>query len=268
MSPERSSPLPAPSTGAFAACQWAYFREADGAKYAWQTGAPVFAATERSLVAPARGDGRLLEVGCGEGGNLFHLGPRTALTVGLDYSRAKLGFAAAALPWARFVGADALALPFRGGAFDRILCRDVLHHLPAGRRGDAVAELVRVCRPGGELVLIEPNGLNPLIAALALTTPAERGLFRSTPGQVAALLRSAASAVEVEMTQPLPVARAVLHHRFGYPTLGSRAWVARLLSALDGLFRRVLPRSLWAYVVIRARRAASVSPSGGEGSHA
>jgi SAM-dependent methyltransferase len=250
-----SSSPPASPNGEFVSRQWAYFREADEAKYRWQTRAPVFAATERNLVSAAQGDGRFLEVGCGEGGNLFHLGPRPDLTVGLDYSHAKLGFAVGALPWARFVGADALSLPFRSDAFDRVFCRDVLHHLPEGRWREAVAELIRVCRPGGEIVVIEPNGRNPLIAALALTTPAERGLFRSTPERVAAWIRESASALVLEMAQPLPVARAVLHYRYGAPALGYRAWAARLFRAMDRMACRLLPRPLWAYVVIRARRA-------------
>jgi SAM-dependent methyltransferase len=249
------SPPPDSPNGAFASRQRAYFREAEEAKYRWQTRAPIFAATEWNLVSAAQGDGRLLEVGCGEGGNLFHLGPRPGLTVGLDYSHAKLGFAVGALPWARFVGADALSLPFRSGAFDRVFCRDVLHHLPEGRRREAVAELFRVCRPGGDIVLIEPNGRNPLIAALALTTPAERGLFRSTPERVAALVRESASVLVLEMAQPLPMARAVLHYRYGAPALGSRAWAARLFRVMDRMAHRLFPRPLWAYVVIRARRA-------------
>ena len=235
--------------------QWAYFCDAEEAKFRWQTGAPVFAATERDLVLAAAGSGRFLEVGCGEGGNLFHLGPRQDLTVGLDYSRAKLGFAAAAVPWGRFVGGNALCLPFRDGAFDRVFCRDVLHHLPEERRRDAVVELVRVCSAGGEIVVIEANGRNPLIAALAMVTPAERGLFRSTPNRVAALVRGLTPALALAMAQPLPMARAVLHYRYGVPALGSRAWAACLFRRMDRIARCLVPRSLWAYVVIRARRA-------------
>jgi len=153
------------SSGDFAARQWSYFREVDEAKFRWQTATPVFAASERHLVSVVAGEGRLLEVGCGEGGNLFHLGPRAGLTVGLDYACAKLVFASGAIPWGRFAGADALSLPFRSGAFDRVLIRDVLHHLPRDRQREAVAELFRVCRSGGEVVVIEPNGRNPLMAA-------------------------------------------------------------------------------------------------------
>jgi len=59
----------------------------------------------------------------------------------------------------------------------------------------------------------------------------------------------------LEMAQPLPMARAVLHYRYGVPALASRAWAARLFRVLDRLACRLLPRALWAYVVIRARPA-------------
>jgi hypothetical protein len=48
-----------------AARQWNYFRDADGAKFRWQTHGPMFVASERRLVLVAAGDGSPLEVGSG-----------------------------------------------------------------------------------------------------------------------------------------------------------------------------------------------------------
>ncbi|HWU40618.1 MAG TPA: hypothetical protein VN203_23475, partial [Candidatus Acidoferrum sp.] len=62
-------PARAPGTphgDGFASRQWNYFHAADGPKFQWQTACPVVATTERQLVSAAAGDGRLLEVGCGE----------------------------------------------------------------------------------------------------------------------------------------------------------------------------------------------------------
>lgn len=231
--------------------QWHYFKDADGAKFLWQTTGPLFAASERDLVSVATGDGSLLEVGCGEGGNLFHLGRGNGLTVGLDYSMSKAVFAAAAIPWARLVCGDAVRLPFRCGAFDRVLCRDLLHHLREPQQFEAVEEMFRVCRPGGEVVVIEPNGRNPLIWAFAAFVPAERGMLRSTPTRVAALVGHLASRFAVQMAEPLPVARALLHYRFGRPDLGHRPTVVRLLGGFHAALNHLLPRCLWAYIVVR-----------------
>jgi len=258
-------PAPGPSVGTadrFAARQRAYFQHADAAKFRWQTTGPFFAATEADLVRRAGGPGRLLEVGSGEGGNLFHLGPRSDGTVGLDYVANKVAFASCALPWARFVCADALHLPFRPGAFDRVFCRDLLHHLEPDATQGAVGELFRVCRPGGRVILIEPNGRNPIIGAFALVTPAERGMLRSTPARLASLAHRLTERATMEMAQPLPVSRVLLHYRFGLPGLGRLRWVMRTLSLLDRILKGLVPRALWAYIIVSAQ-APSVAPEGG-----
>jgi ubiquinone/menaquinone biosynthesis C-methylase UbiE len=97
--------------------------------------------------------------------------------VGLDFSLAKAVFAAGAIPWARLVCGDTVRLPFRRSVFDRVLCRDPLHHLRGPKQREAVEEIFRVCRPGGEVLVIEPNGRNPLIWAFAVLVPQSGGCF-------------------------------------------------------------------------------------------
>ncbi len=264
------TPSEAPDREGHAARQWSYFKDADEAKFRWQTTGPVFSASEGELVSVAVGKGSLLEVGCGEGGNLFHLGRGKGLTVGLDYSMAKAAFASGVIPWARLVCGDAVRLPFRRNVFDRVLCRDLLHHLGGPEQLEAVKEMFRVCRPGGEVVVIEPNGRNPLMGVLALVVPAERGLLRSTPARVAAMVGRLGQ-LTVEMAQPFPIARALLHYRVGFPTLGHRDLVAWLLRGADAISRRLVPRPFWAYIVVRgqvsSRRSEGdgVSPAPGRG---
>lgn len=53
------------------------------------------------------------------------------------------------------VWADALALPFRNGAFDAVTCNQVLEHIAEPAR--LFAEAVRVLRPGGTLILSTPQ---------------------------------------------------------------------------------------------------------------
>jgi SAM-dependent methyltransferase len=50
---------------------------------------------------------------------------------------------------------DALALPFADGEFDRVVAAEVLEHIPADIQ--AIAELVRVLRPGGTLAVSVPR---------------------------------------------------------------------------------------------------------------
>ncbi|NOZ06391.1 MAG: class I SAM-dependent methyltransferase [Chloroflexi bacterium] len=49
--------------------------------------------------------------------------------------------------------ADAEGLPFPDDTFDLVTCRLGLHHFPHPRQ--AVAEMVRVCRPGGSVGLVD-----------------------------------------------------------------------------------------------------------------
>lgn len=57
---------------------------------------------------------------------------------------------------AALVEADVLALPLATGALDAVLAAGLLSHLPDPVAG--LAELARVCRPGGRLALFHPVG--------------------------------------------------------------------------------------------------------------
>lgn len=73
------------------------------------------------------------------------------------------------------IACDGLALPFRDGCFHAVYLNGVLHHVPDLDK--ALDEIARVLAPGGRAVLIEPNRLNPLYAAIAILKPAERGVL-------------------------------------------------------------------------------------------
>lgn len=97
--------------------------------------------------------GRLLDLGCGDGA----IG--CALTADAVYA-ADISFRCALLAGRRglrAIVADALAgVPFAPGSFDTVYCIDIFHHLP-GAWDAALGEIARVLRPGGRLVLVEPD---------------------------------------------------------------------------------------------------------------
>ncbi|GIG57521.1 hypothetical protein Lfu02_18930 [Longispora fulva] len=106
-------------------------------------------------LADLAGDESVLEVGCGNGRYLQTLGERghRGRVLGLDYSP---GMAAEAGRFASTLVADAQRLPMASGQFDLVLCMHMLYHVPDVSM--AVAELARVLRPGGT-VLVATNGL-------------------------------------------------------------------------------------------------------------
>ncbi|HEX5949777.1 MAG TPA: class I SAM-dependent methyltransferase [Actinomycetota bacterium] len=110
-------------------------------------------ATTELLVAELRGRRSVLEVGVGTGLIALPLHEAGVPMRGLDISAPMVGKLiekAGGRPFPLVIG-DAAALPFSAGAVDAGLIRWVLHLIPDWR--GVVAEVVRVVRPGGVLVV-------------------------------------------------------------------------------------------------------------------
>lgn len=98
----------------------------------------------------------VLDVGCGTGATLAAVLDAYPATraAGIDLSPKMVELARARLGDRVHVEvADAEHLPARDASVDLVLCIDSLHHYP--HPADAVAEMHRVTRPGGRLVLGE-----------------------------------------------------------------------------------------------------------------
>jgi SAM-dependent methyltransferase len=110
---------------------------------------------------------RVLDLGCGGGRHAFEAWRRGATVVALDRSDAELKevrnvvggmLAAGELPDGApggVVNGNALALPARDASFDAVVASEVLEHVWDDR--GALAELVRVLRPGGRLAVTVPT---------------------------------------------------------------------------------------------------------------
>ena len=244
----------------FVAKQDAHFADADTTHFTWQTTGPGFAEREATFLGDLTADCEhpLLEIGCGEGANLFHLKPGTSaesgLTVGLDRSAGKLAFASRAVPAARYACGDGNELPFRDSTFASVVIRDVLHHLPEPRR--TLTEAVRVLRPGGRFALAEPNAHNPLIRLQMALVPAERGAARSDEDWIRSLLEGLPlTSLRFSMAAPFPIDRVVLHPSFGRPQLGGNRRIRQALDHVETAVGRLLGESRWSYVLAHAHRA-------------
>ena len=239
---------------AFEKLQRSYWRSADETRFQWQTQNPILARREAELVGglSLRAGDRLLEIGCGEGANLHHLRTAGVVRFGLDFSGAKAAFARSATD-AHTVTGDAGRLPFADESFDAVLIRDVLHHI--GDVAGVLAGARRVLRPGGTLLLVEPNRTSPLILLQAAMIPAERGVLRSSLSRLTARLHEAGfTVVRHRAEQPLPIERVLLHPTMGAPSLARSRLMALALEATDAIARRLLPRRTWMYLVFEAVR--------------
>jgi len=101
--------------------------------------------------------GRWLDVGCGDGRTAgVWLASRGCEYVGVDISETGVEQARGLGLDCRVIE-DASSLPFEDGEFDGVVCFEVLEHLLWPQ--DAVCEMRRVLRPGGQLLVTVPNVL-------------------------------------------------------------------------------------------------------------
>jgi ubiquinone/menaquinone biosynthesis C-methylase UbiE len=117
------------------------------------------------FVAPS-GDERALDSGTGAGALAFALAPHVREVVAVDLVPELLEQGrrrGAAFPNVEFVQGDATKLPFDTGSFDLVGSLRTLHHI--ARPELVVAELVRVTRAGGRVLVIDQIApVDPLTA--------------------------------------------------------------------------------------------------------
>jgi SAM-dependent methyltransferase len=104
----------------------------------------------------------LFEEGFGEDALLDRLVASYPVAVGIDVSGVVIVEARKRMPDARCVVSDVGALPFQPGSFDLIVSISTLDHLPPPLLAGALADLCRVLRPGGCLILTLDSRHNPL----------------------------------------------------------------------------------------------------------
>lgn len=124
-----------------------------------------------------------LELGCGTGLFTQTFARSGSRLVAVDISPPLLEQARArGLPSnVEFRVEDAEQLSFGDAVFDAVIGSSVLHHLAPT---EALAEARRVLKPGGRLVLAEPNMMNPHIA-IERKVPAVRRWVGASPEETA-----------------------------------------------------------------------------------
>ena len=111
----------------------------------------------------------VIDVGAGAGRHSYEAYRRGADVIAFDQNAEELAEVdtmlqamgqageAPASAKAQVVVGDALALPYPDGTFDVVIASEILEHVPDDR--GAIAELVRVLRPGGSLAITVPRWL-------------------------------------------------------------------------------------------------------------
>jgi len=114
-----------------------------------------------------RGDERALDTGTGAGALALALAPHVREVVGVDVVPELLALARERAPAnATFLEGDATHLEFPSGSFDLAGTMRTLHHI--ARPELVVAELTRVTRPGGHVLVVDQVAPTDPLEALEL----------------------------------------------------------------------------------------------------
>lgn len=144
----------------------------------------------------------VLDVGCSDGYVLQRLYEAVPFSkgVGIDISDYSVSVAKNIVKYANldFMQGYGDDLPFEDESFDKIVCNEVIEHVPDDAA--TLRELYRVCRPGGRVYVTAPNALTdalPLFAEHCEKVDAEEGhLRRYSSEAMEALARDAGFEVE------------------------------------------------------------------------
>ncbi len=103
---------------------------------------------------------RVLENGCGVGVYIGHLQPHARAVFGLEYEFERAAEAAQRTTPALVVCGAGEHLPYPADSFEAVLSNEVIEHVQDDRA--ALAEMARVLKPGGRLILFCPNRWYPV----------------------------------------------------------------------------------------------------------
>ncbi len=115
-----------------------------------------------------------LDVGCGEGRFCRMLGAHGIAATGVDPTAALIAHAREAEAQVAYIEAPAEQLPFDDASFDLVVSYLALIDIPDYRAG--IAEMARVLKPGGALLIASLNGFN--------TAGTETGWLRDARGEL------------------------------------------------------------------------------------
>lgn len=188
--------------------------------------------------------GRILDVGCGTGALAGRLQAAGFSVTGIDPSQGMLDVLARTHEGVTGTRADGAALPFDEGSFDMAITVAALHHVadPAAVQR-TLAEMVRVVRPAGQVVVWDHNPRNPYWKILMDKVPQDDGSERLVPEReiVDGLRGGGAEIVGSDQLGLVP--------DFTPPSLlGAARAAERVVERVPGL------RRLCAHNVIRAER--------------
>jgi ubiquinone/menaquinone biosynthesis C-methylase UbiE len=160
-----------------------------------------------AFVLGLRSGGSVLDVGCGTGALARRLTSLGFDVTGADPSDGMLEVMRARAPEVRAVRAPGSELPFEPDSFDVVLSVATFHHIAEPKAIRAtLAEMTRVVRPGGRIVVWDHNPRNPYWSPLMARVPQDTGEERLIEANelVSGLIAAGAQVLSVEQLGAVP----------------------------------------------------------------
>jgi SAM-dependent methyltransferase len=135
----------------------------------------------------------VLDIGCGQGLIHPHLRPAQSgiKLTGIDVAGTVIEEAKASNPDVHYDVYEGTRLPYNDRSFDIAYAIAVMHHVPPDDWESFLVEAARVVRPGGLVVIIEHNPLNPLTQKIVRSCPFDENAVLLRSGRLAKLFRAA-----------------------------------------------------------------------------
>ncbi|MER7519175.1 class I SAM-dependent methyltransferase [Streptomyces sp. NPDC126499] len=168
-------------------------------------GKPLDRALLAALCEEAGAGAVLADLGCGPGHVAAWLAERGPAVVGVDLSPAMVAIGRERCPGVEFREGDLLRLPARDGEFDGAVALYSLIHLSPDELGPALAEIHRVLRPGGPLLVSFHVGSEVRNLTEWWGHDVDVDFHHLQPAAVAAALREAGFRIEADLRRaPYP----------------------------------------------------------------
>lgn len=136
------------------------------------------------------GNGKILDVGCGDGYISSRLSKNFKDVIGIDISREALKIARKKNPKITFIVADCTNLPFSDESFETIVASEIIEHLTHEDGKKFLNEASRVLKPHGVIIASSPNISNPYMKFLQLVRKNKEHLKEYTRKEFKTLISS------------------------------------------------------------------------------
>jgi SAM-dependent methyltransferase len=147
---------------------------------------PIF-----NRLATGKSGAKVLDIGCGVGLLHPYLVNSVEKLAGTDVSGSSIEIARRNNPGVDYSVHGGETLPYADGTFDCALAVTVMHHVPPEQWQAFMTEAARVVRPGGQVIVIEHNPLNPATVWAVKKAPMDENAVLLSAGKVRQLMAGA-----------------------------------------------------------------------------